>query len=358
MWNNQIATLENSKLATDSRRLTIVASPRSFAAAVTKAVGKPPSGRLAMVEGAQPARQGVAKNDVLSPTERDWALFVDWCRAVGVTPVPAKDAQLRRFLLEVPASPAAARRRLRAIDAAHVALGLAAPSEHLKAPVSRFDPIRVAATLDLIPIGGWPAGIVGRRDAALVALICTGGLTRRHVRSLCPASSETPVLAPAVEPGACPACAVSRWLRVHALAAAAGWRAARGELADIGEVPARDEVVHDCARPIRWPDKPGRWPMFSAIDRHGWVNEAVPLSVRSITTVVACRLDEGERRSGRPVAVNPGGPAHVQGTAPSSDFRRGLRARQEANQRLAELEAMIEVADMYAESVLDHLEFP
>ncbi len=111
---------------------------------------------------------------------------------------------------------------------------------------------------------------------------------------------KAPVLSPAVEVGACPACAVSRWLRVHALAAAADWRAARGELADIGEVPARDETVHDCARPVRWPERPARWPMFSAIDRHGWVNEALPLSVRSITTGVACRLEAGERRSASP----------------------------------------------------------
>ena len=266
-----------------------------------------------MVEGAQPARQGVAKNDVLSPIERATGRSSSTARAVGVTPVPAKDAQLRRFLLEVPVSPAAARRRLRAIDAAHLALASSCPQRALILRHPASSPAWWPPPWRLIPVGGWPAGIVGRRDAALVALICVGGLTRRQVRTLCPASGQTPGFAPTVEPGACPACAVSRWLRVHALAAAAGWRAARGELADIGEVPARAEVVHDCARPIQWPDKPGRWPMFSAIDRHGWVNEAVPLSVRSITTVVACRLDEGERRSGRPVAVNPDGPPHVRG---------------------------------------------
>jgi hypothetical protein len=165
---------------------------------------------------------------------------------------------LNRFLVEVPASPAVARRRLRAIDAAHVALGFCAPSSRLKPPASRFEAELVAATLGCIPIGGWPAGIVGRRDAALVALICVDGLTRRQVRALRAAPDQAPGLSPAIEPGACSACAVSRWLRVHALAAAAGWRAARGELADIGEVPARDEIAHDCARPIRWPDGPIR----------------------------------------------------------------------------------------------------
>jgi hypothetical protein len=250
-----------------------------------------------------------------------------------------------------------ARRRLRAIDAAHLALGLAAHSEGLNSQLSRFEPVLVAATLGCLPIGGWPAGIVGRRDAALVALICTGGLTRRQVRSLRANSGQTPVLSPAVEPGACPACAVSRWLRVHALAAAAGWRMARGELADIGEIPARDEVVHDCARPIRWPDRPVRWPMFSAIDRHGWVKEAKPLSIRLITTMVASRLDEGERRVSPDTRGLPDGLPHVKGTPPRGDHQQGLQARQEASRRLEELEEMIDAADAYAEAILERLDF-
>ena len=215
----------------------------------------------------------------------------------------------------------------------------------------------MAATLGCIPIGGWPAGIVGRRDAALVALICPGGLTRRQVRALRAAPGQTPVLSPAFEPGACPACAVSRWLRVHALAAAAGWRAARGELADIGEVPARDENAHDCARPIRWPDRPGRWPMFSAIDRHGWVDEALPLSVRSITTVVAFRLGEGERRCSSPVVGDlPDGRPKVQEAG--GNHQDGLQARRQASRRLEELEGMIDAVDAYAETILERLDLP
>jgi hypothetical protein len=319
-----------------------------------------PLGRSAMVEDAQPARQGVAKNDVPSPIEREWALFVDWCSSLEVRLVPASPDLLRRFLIEVPVSPAVARRRLRAIDAAHRALGFDAPGEQLRAPPpSRFDPSVVATTLAAIPVGGWPAGIVGRRDAALVALISVGGLTRRQVGALRAAPGQAPVLSPTVEPGECPACAVSRWLRVHALAAAAGWRAARGELADVGEVPARDEVVHDCARLVRWPDRSPRWPMFSAIDRHGWVNEVVPLSVRSITTVVALRLQEGERRSVSPVACDlSDGAPNLQAVSPSGNHQQGVRARQEAGRRLEELEGMIDAADAYAEAVLERLDLP
>ena len=294
-----------------------------------------------------------------TPGERDWTLFADWCASLEVRPLPAGPDLLRRFFLEVPASPALARRRLRAIQAAHMALGLAAPSRRITSPECRFDQGVVAATLSCIPIGGWPTGIVGRRDAAVVALICAGGLTRRQVRALPATPARAPVLSPAVEPGACPACAVSRWLRVHALAAAAGWRAVRAELADIGEVPARQETAHDCTRPVRWPNRQARWPMFSAIDRHGWVNEAVPLSVRSITTVVACRLKEGERRSHSPIVGDlPHSRPSVQAVSPSGNRQHGLQARREASRRLEELEAMIDAADAYAEAILERLDLP
>ena len=99
--------------------------------------------------------------------------------------------------------------------------------------------------------------------------------------------------------------------------------------------------------------------MFSAIDRHGWVNEAVPLSVRSITTVVACRLEEGERRSHSPIVGDlPHSRPSVQAVSPSGNRQHGLQARQEASRRLEELEAMIDAADAYAEAILERLDLP
>lgn len=41
-----------------------------------------------------------------------------------------------------------------------------------------------STSLEAIPIGGWPTGIVGRHDAAIVALICAAGLTRAQVQAL------------------------------------------------------------------------------------------------------------------------------------------------------------------------------
>jgi hypothetical protein len=99
--------------------------------------------------------------------------------------------------------------------------------------------------------------------------------------------------------------------------------------------------------------------MFSAIDRHGWVDEVVPLSVRSITTVVACRLGEGERRSVSPGACDlPDGPRNLQAVSPSGNHQQGLRARQEARRRLEELHGMIDAADSYAKTILDRFDLP
>jgi hypothetical protein len=98
--------------------------------------------------------------------------------------------------------------------------------------------------------------------------------------------------------------------------------------------------------------------MFSAIDRHGWVNEAAPLSARSITTVVAHRLVEGGRRSSsRGGNGLLGSPPTVQGAPPGGSRQHGLWARQEASRRLEDLEAMIDAADAYAEAVLGRLDF-
>jgi hypothetical protein len=184
----------------------------------------------------------------------------------------------------------------------------------------------VAETLKSIPIGGWPTGIVGRRDAAIVVLICAAGLTRAQVQALhsgsrqglprgsadalhgrvpeaglsigeCPAAAVLKAMPRTDTAGTCPACALSRWLRVVARLDDRGWRTVRAELADYGEVPASDETSHDCALMIAPPatSRGREIPLFCAIDRHGAPETGYPLSIRSITAVVAGRLHAGEQ---------------------------------------------------------------
>jgi hypothetical protein len=139
--------------------------------------------------------------------------------------------------------------------------------------------------------------MVGRRDAALVALVCTAGLTRRQIRTL---HSEVdgdgllvaptlPALPSTPRPGECPACAVTRWLRVHAMVVTGGWRTVRADLADLGETPAGTGTTHDCTQPVTWPVAAGERatsPLFTPIDPRG-SPETWALSTRSVTTIVA-----------------------------------------------------------------------
>jgi len=324
-----------------------------------------------------------------------WELFVDWCAATGQRALPATPETVAAYLKEMAAGPATLRRRLLAVDAAHRRVGYPPPSaspafDALLRPArpARFAPELVAAALAVIPVGGWPAGVVGRRDAALVTVICTAGLTRRQAQGLYSSavqvtdqplggwgSSATkgfPAVAAAEHPGTCPACAVTRWQRVTTATATVGWRAVRAHLADLGEITAGDETGHDCTRPVGGlglTDDDGRSsrhttlaadsrpvPLFCAIDRHGTPQTGYPLSTRSITAVVAARLAmAGSVERGEAATTGQDRPG-AAGRWSSDDHARAIAARHAATDRLARLEADLDGADAYAEAILARLE--
>jgi hypothetical protein len=299
-------------------------------------------------------------------SNRHWVLFVDWCSAVGRTALPTTPDTVLAFLAELPAGAATVRRRMRAIYVAHQASGLPAPSaavdfDNLLRP-ARFDPVVVGRVLDAIPVGGWPTGIVGRRDAALVALVCSAGLTRRHIQTLhsipdadgqlvvptLPALPSTP------RPGTCPACAVTRWLRVHALFVTGGWRTVRATLADLGEIPAATDTTHDCTQPITPPPaaagERAAAALFTPIDHRG-MPETWAISTRSITTIIATRLTAPAYENWWDDRVAP-----TSGRAwDDTDRARVLAERKAANDRFAAIETSLDEADAYAETILQHL---
>ena len=323
--------------------------------------------------------------------DRHWGLFADWCSATDVASLPATPETIGAFLAELPAGPATVRRRVLAIDVAHRRAGYPPPSASpafdalLRPPrPARFDPDLVATALAIIPVGGWPVGIVGRRDAAVVALVCSAGLTRRQIRALCtPPSNQAgerwpgavgestlPAVGATEQPGPCPACALTRRQRVATTTVAAGWRTVRKHLADLGETAAEDERSHDCTRPAGEADLsddgwvPGHLgsrlddsrpvPLFCAIDRHGTPQTDYPLSTRSVTTIVAARLAAAAElhRPAMNVPDRPGAPA----TWSSDDHTRVVAARQAATDRLASFEADLDEADAYAEAILARLD--
>jgi len=324
--------------------------------------------------------------------DRHWLLFVDWCTATGRSSLPADPDTVAAFLAELPAGAATIARRARAIDAAHRAAGHPSPSEaheldevlgrHPDPP--RFDPDLVAWALQAIPVGGWPTGIVGRRDAAIVAFVCIAGLTRTQVQTLRTGPAQGPPLgrrddllgsghgsvdarcqvgergdpiplwegmARSARPGSCPACAVSRWVRVAAALEERGWRAVRAELADYGESPAEAEVTHDCARPFAWTvTGGGRSPLVVGIDRHGTPETGWAISTRAITGIVADRLRRGEqtKRAEWVVEANQAAVAARGGER----LPWGREQRRRAAERFAEVEATLDEMEQEAEAIM------
>jgi len=307
---------------------------------------------------------------------RHWSLFADWCVAAGRCALPSDAATVGAFLTEVPAGPATLERRLRAIDDVHRSAGVPAPGgggtfDNLigrRPTVPRFAPDQVASALGAIPVGGWPTGIVGQRDAAVVALICCTGLTRAQVQSL---RVDTPPpgqhrlvgdqagLAELLgktprseDAGHCPRCALTRWLYMVVSVEHLGWRAVRGELADCGAVAAGDLERHTCELPTDWLvwQMPGS-PLFWPIDRHGTPQTRWPISTRSLTTIVATRL----AGAGADDAGGPDDPDPTLCRVPLREVSAnggGVERRRELDERFRLIEAALEEAEQRVEAVL------
>lgn len=240
----------------------------------------------------------------------DWGLFVDWCASVGEQPIPASVATVLAFFDDVAGAPRTLARRAKAIDALHLAGGAGAPGRgamaELRRATQRYDTQNVNQALRDAPVGGWPTGLVGRRDAALVALVCLAGSTRRQALMLRLHDIEPALarLSVGVDVGTCQRCALTRWARARWAVSTSGWRAVRYEMEDIGSVLAGMATSHDCARPLPAP-MPDDGPLFSAIDRWGQVELVTPLSTRSVSAIIssclAAACSEGRELANTPV---------------------------------------------------------
>ncbi len=301
---------------------------------------------------------------MLAYERRAWLLFRDWCQAAGESALPASPATLSRFLVEVPADGPLAKRRIRAVDAMHAAAGFEPPGRDgavralivPQVPPSppRHDRGMVAKALTGAVIGNWPAGLVGRRDAALVAMVCAGGYSRRELRSMrvnagllasIPSALARVPRAEAPVPG--PACALSRWLRVHAFMAAHGWRELRNELADMGEVTAGSREDHDCEQPLAWPRQLDGGPLFMAVDHRGGLELRLALSKRSVTAIVGAHLADSGEGSGQDEQARV-----VGGLTPAYSVEEAIAMRRASLVRLEELDRLVDHVDAMAEAVL------
>src|SRR5690606_8069445 len=137
--------------------------------------------------------------------------------------------------------------------------------------------------LERCPRWGWPAGFRGRRDA-FVLTAAAHGLTRRMLTRIRPADLR--IQPPAVggrdlvvddDPRRCPACALTRWLRVIGVAHRWGRLAVKEHL-----VLSSDQrgAEHDCHGDLA-DDWQQVWQLVPAIDQWGWLTDWRPLSTRS-----------------------------------------------------------------------------
>lgn len=170
----------------------------------------------------------------------DWALFVDWCDAVGHEPLPADPTTVLEFLADCPAAVATRRRRVIAIDYHHTAAGhpppgaapqvrdaLGRPSADLP-PVTPETVARVDATLRMLPSRGWTGGLFGRRDRCLLVLSQLARIPHKHLAGLVAGditvaagvamitvAGQTRTVVTVDDPVLCGPCAIARWLRAH-----------------------------------------------------------------------------------------------------------------------------------------------
>jgi hypothetical protein len=229
----------------------------------------------------------------------EWSLFEDWCTATGAVAMPATAETVRAFLGDAPVRPSTARRRLRVIRRAHRNARLALPIDlperatTLRSGAGWAD---IPRALEQLPTLRYPVGLRGRRDGWLLVLIGSLGMTRREALAvtqedvvlhpeLTVAGRAVPRAEAAIE---CPACAVTRWLRIVDDAA----RGARAEVRAALDPTGVDDAAHDCKSGLN-----GAWRGASvlapAIDRHGWVVGAGPLSLTAVSEIMACRQRQG-----------------------------------------------------------------
>lgn len=225
-----------------------------------------------------------------SPSE--WGLWVDWCVATGRDPTSATWADVERFVIQVPAAPTTVARRLGAIRAAYARTYVelvGAPDDRVERLWSRSaEPQLLSDRLAALPGYGWPHAVRGRRDAVIL-LLAAAGCSRAEIARTRP-DTVAVWIAPALRGQelpraastyACPACALTRWLRVLSR-----WSGPYGlhAIEQLVEATPVEPGQHDCQRRVEpeWESAP--WLVCRILAGGLLTNE--PVGLRAITTAV------------------------------------------------------------------------
>ncbi|WP_182358558.1 hypothetical protein [Tomitella gaofuii] len=296
----------------------------------------------------------------------DWALFTDWCAATDTPALPAAPATLAEFIAEHPATPATQRRRMSAINHAHTLCGLPASgrSEPIRETLDARRAARLArmrdrvdAVVAALPASGWPRGLFGRRDAALLTLAAAGmtftaiaGLRRRDLTALTCGDSAVTTAGLSVTLPDDGAAAVHRWAAVLEFVDTHPSTRALADRLDRAALP-------DVAANLRYSVAP----VFTRIDRWGYLPLAPqPLMAASIGMIVRAHLTgtaPGHAPPPREPAQDRPRPATETAIAEpvrlGAYYDRGIAARRRDHTRLAALDALIDDIGTRADEILE-----
>jgi hypothetical protein len=310
-----------------------------------------------------------------------WALFVDWCSATGHVALPAQPETLAEFLADHPAQQGTHRRRVTVINSMHRQRGLPEPGRahavHAALATRRHQRLRAVADLleeriRQLPVGGWPQGLFGRRDALILTLV-TAGLTyteiaalrrgdvRQQGHELVIDSARLWHLGPAAESAELgPVPVYSRWARVQEILD--GFPNAR-MLAHYFERPP--EPVADRPAPVLDAGAIVQ-PLIVSIDRWGYTPlHAKPISAQSIAAITSAHLSgeaPAHRRctplatTGMETAARPARDDSQEPTALDPRYyRRGVTARRRAHAWLTDVVDELDGVADRAEQLLEQL---
>ncbi|WP_226435556.1 hypothetical protein [Rhodococcus yananensis] len=303
----------------------------------------------------------------------DWSLFQDWCTAVDLPSLPAAPSTLALFLAEHPATASTLRARVTAINWHHDHAGLSAPgrSDTLRDLLDerRADRLRHAGELirqqiPQLPTDGWPQGLFGRRDAALL-LIAAAGMPLQQItrlqRSHITCDGDALVvdtgryryrLDPTTgDPELAPAAVYRRWAQVlaftdrHPSTRTLAAQLHRGRLPDI----TADDLSRDGRDGL----------VFTPIDRWGYLPlPPQPLTAGSIAAIVRQHLTGTAPahtlppRRPRPVAAAPTPPPERPPLS-GEYYHRGTAARRDALTALADVGDVLDDVEARADALLE-----
>ncbi|WP_342661376.1 hypothetical protein Rruber_05135 (plasmid) [Rhodococcus ruber] len=319
----------------------------------------------------------------------DWALFEDWCSAADLTALPAEPETLAHFLHENPATPHTQICRVSAINYFHDRAGVAAPGR-ITAIRTQLNTRRAARLTQLrgtaeqvlrhIPTVGWPHGLFGRRDGALLVFTVYAGLSFDAVSRLRRRDIEVDAAAGELFIGGvhqvrvesssdrsvCPVQVFEQWAQILDFTdrhPSTRLLARHLSLTD-------DGADSDGSEPVR-PGSRRDGPLFTPIDRWGYLPLIPePLSAAAIAHLVRARLNgtapphvlppKSQIRLERDLRADTGthdgsvsSPTPAVVELEGEYYTRGIAARQHTHERMRTVDDLLDDVETKADQLLE-----